>query len=229
MSLVDHLTELRNRLLVCFSTLGGMTVVCLFFSDRIIGWLKATAPGNMKFYTTNPTEVFSVYVKTAAITALVLSVPVLFYQLWEFIRPGLKKTERRYTRIFVPAFTAFFFIGAAFARYVAVPMGVSFLVGFADGIAEPLYTVGDYTSFVLQLMLVCGMLFEFPIVLYLMGSMGLVSSPLLRKKRKVVVFWIFVISALVTPSTDAGTQMAMALPIVVLYELTLLLMRFRGM
>ncbi|MBI3893685.1 MAG: twin-arginine translocase subunit TatC [Candidatus Wallbacteria bacterium] len=229
MSLVDHLTELRNRLLASFTALGVLTMLCLFISDRLIAWLKATAPPDLEFYTTNPTEVFTVYVKTAAIGALVLAIPFLFYQLWEFIRPGLKKTERKYTRVFVPVFTLFFFIGAAFARYVAIPLGVAFLIGFAKGIAKPIYTVSEYTSFVLELMLVCGLLFEFPIILYLMGSLGLVTSTMLRNKRKHVIFWIFVIAAGVTPSTDAGTQIAMALPICVLFEITIVVMRLRGM
>lgn len=229
MSLADHLGELRNRLLVCLCSIGGLTLLCLFFSGWIIDWLKATAPSGLRFYTTNPTEAFSVYVKTAAISGLVLSTPLIFYQCWEFIRPGLHTSERQYTRIFVPAFALFFFTGAGFARYVAVPMGVAFLVEFAQGIAEPIYTVSDYTSFVLELMLICGVLFEFPILLYLMASLGLISSDLLRRKRKLVVFWIFVASAGLTPSTDVGTQMAMALPIVVLFEATVLVLRWRGM
>ncbi len=229
MSLADHLGELRNRLLVCLCSIGGLTLLCLFFSGWLIDWLKATAPSGLRFYTTNPTEAFSVYVKTAAISGLVLSTPLIFHQCWEFIRPGLHTTERQYTRIFVPAFALFFFTGAGFARYVAVPMGVAFLVEFAQGIAEPIYTVGDYTSFVLELMLICGVLFEFPILLFLMASVGLISSDLLRRKRKLVVFWIFVASAGLTPSTDVGTQMAMALPIVLLFEATIVVLRMRGM
>jgi sec-independent protein translocase protein TatC len=229
MSLTDHLGELRNRLLACLCGIGGLTLLCLFFSGWIIDWLKATAPSGLRFYTTNPTEAFSVYVKTAAISGLVLSTPLIFYQCWEFIRPGLHTSERQHTRIFVPAFALFFFAGAGFARYVVVPMGVAFLVGFAQGIAEPIYTVGDYTSFVLQLMLICGVLFEFPILLYMMASFGLITTELLRRKRKFVFFWIFVASAGLTPSTDVGTQMAMAIPIVLLFEATIVVLRMRGM
>ncbi|MBI4872686.1 MAG: twin-arginine translocase subunit TatC [Candidatus Riflebacteria bacterium] len=228
-SLTDHLTELRDRLLICLSSIGGFTVVCLFFSSWLIDWLKATAPAGLHFYTTNPTEAFSVYVKTAAVAGLVLSVPVISYHLWEFIRPGLHHSERAMTSAFAPAFVILFFTGALFARYAAVPMGVAFLVDFAQGIAEPLYTVGDYTGFVLQLMMICGILFEFPILLYMAGSMGFVTTELLRRKRRLVIFWIFVISAALTPSVDIGTQLAMAVPIVLLYEATILLMRVRGM
>ncbi len=228
MSLVEHLTELRDRLLVCLAAVAILTIVCLFFSGWIIDWIKQTAPPELKFYTTRPTEVFTVYVKTGAIAGLFLAMPVIFYQVWQFVRPGLKRSEVDFTGVFVPAFAICFFGGAALARYVAIPLGVAFLVGFAEGIADPLYTVSDYTSFVLQLMLIFGILFEFPIILYAMGAMGLVTSEMLRDKRKIVIFGIFVVAAGATPTTDVGTQVVLAVPLVCLYEITIWALRIRG-
>lgn len=228
MTLTEHLTELRSRLIKCLVAVGGMTVVCLFFAGPLIDWLKATAPPELTFHTRHPTEVFVVYVKVAGISGMFFSMPLIFYQIWAFIQPGLRKIERRYAQAFVPSFAIFFFGGALFARYVAIPLGVSFLLAFAGGLAEPVYMIGDYVSFVLVLMLVFGLLFEFPILLYLAGSVGLVRSEQLRKKRGIVLLGIFIAAAALTPTPDAGTQVALGLPLYVLFEITLRVMSWRG-
>ena len=232
--LLDHLIELRNRLLKCVIALAVAFAVCLYFADDIFGFLvrpltSAFPPGEGRLIYTKLYEAFFVQLKVALFAAFLASFPFLANQLWAFIAPGLYAREKKAFLPFLVATPVLFSLGAAMAYFVVMPMAFHWFLGFEGEIGglkqEALPAVGDYLSLVMQFILAFGVSFLLPVLLMLLNRAGIVTRQQLAKARRYVIVGIFALSAVITPP-DVLSQLLLATPLILLFEGSLLLMRF---
>lgn len=217
MPLLVHLGELRKRLVRAAIAIGVGTTVSFYWSDDVMRWLARRVRVELVFLT--PAEAFWVTLKVALIVGLFLSLPVVFYQIWRFISPGLMPRERRYGIAFVLFSTVFFIIGAVFCLAVVLPFGLQFLFSYGEGIGlKPMISVGAYVDFVIKFVLAFGVIFELPLVITFLARLGLVTPEFLARNRKLAVLIAFVIGAILTPTPDIFNQSLMAVPMILLYE-----------
>ncbi len=217
--LTEHLEELRRRIIYCIVAVVALSITLYFFSDRIIQIL-ARPIGTLYFFT--PTEAFVARIKVSIATAVALALPFIVYQVWSFVTPALTKSERRYAFPIVVSSSILFVTGVAFAYFVVIPVGIRFLLAFASIDLQPLIGITKYLGFIVWLMLILGVVFQLPVVIFFLDRIGVVSPKGLKKKRKHVVVGVFLISALLTPP-DVITQVAMSVPIILLYEASILM------
>lgn len=241
-----HLEELRKRLIVSFATVVGAFFVCFNYSEFLYRWLVKPMRENIvlsfkepyvsfvpreKVYDlvfVAPAEAFWMHMKVALIAAIVLAIPILFWQLWAFLSPGLHKKEKRMAVPFVGITTVLFFIGTSFCFIVVLPFAMNFLLNFRTESLTPMISVERYVDFCLKFILAFGAIFELPVVLVFLTRMGIVSTDVLAKNRKYAVLMAFVIAAILTPTPDAFNQTLMAVPIIVLYEVGIWSSRILG-
>lgn len=222
---LSHLEELRKRLIVCAITVGVGFGIAYFFSERLFQLLvlplQTVMPeGNYLIFTNLP-EMFFAYLKVAFITAIMAAAPVIFYQMWMFVAPGLLKKEKIYMLPFVISSTILFVGGALFGYFVVFPFGFKFFIGFSSEYVKALPSVKQYFSFSIKLLFAFGVVFELPVVIFFLTKIGLVTPNLLKQKRKYSILLAFVLSAILTPP-DVITQCMMAAPLVILYEIGIL-------
>lgn len=220
---VDHLTELRKRIIYSLVSFGVFSALSGQFVPQIINYISAPA-GKLVFL--HPTEAFVTYFKVCLWSGFFFSLPFTLYHLWKFIGTGLTEKEKGYVKLFGPASLVLFLLGAAFGFFLAIPAAVKFLIGFGSGWVEPMLSVNEYLSFVGWLLLAFGASFELPLVIFFLAKLGLVSSNSLKKYRKHAILAIFIVAGVVTPTPDAFTQTLMAGPLIILYELGILLSRW---
>lgn len=233
MTVIQHLTELRYRTLVMLAAFLVGTIASYMLYHRILVILtspldEAGRIGRIKvnqLYVPGITTAFTLRLKVSAFAGIVLSLPVTLYQLWRFITPGLEPKERRYAIPFVVSSLSLFALGTWFA-FLIMPPGIRFLLGFIEGPLQPLIQFHEYLSFVMLMVLAFGVTFEFPLVLVFLAAVGVLSSRKLRSWRRYAFFLIFVVAAVATPSQDPYSQIAMAGPLYVLYEASILVIRF---
>ena len=221
MSLVDHLTELRRRIVIALLAVVAGTAVGFYFSDTVIAILRAPLGdiGPLRF--TSLGGAFFVKFKLSLMIGVALAAPIVLYQFWAFISPGLTPRERTLARPWVPLALVFLVAGVAVA-YVTLPYTAAFLLSFQiPGVVEPLITVESYFGFVTTLFLAFGLVMQFPIVIVLLSKVGLVSPERLRRSRRYVFVAIFVIAVVVTPGGDPLSPTIMAAVMYPLYELTI--------
>ncbi len=227
MHFFDHLAELRKRIIWSLVTVGVGFAATFQFSDRIIKFLARSLDAPPVFLA--PTEAFWVSMKVAMIAGVFLALPVVLYQVWAFVSPGLLPHERRYALPFVILGTLFFAIGATFALWVVIPFAIKFLVGFGEtrGLT-PMISVGNYIDFILKFTVAFGVVFEMPLAITVASRMGIVTPQFLAKNRKYAILINFIIAAILTPTPDAFNQMLMAGPLIILYELGIIAARVFG-
>ena len=232
--LLDHLIELRTRLLRCVMALAVTFGVCLYFAEDIFGFLVrpltgAFAPGEGRLIYTKLYEAFFVEIKVALFAAFCVSFPIIANQLWAFVAPGLYAKEKRAFLPFLLATPVLFTLGASLAYFVVMPTAFSWFLGFAGdrgGLSmEALPSTGDYLSLVMQFILAFGISFLLPVLLLLLNRAGLVSRAQLAGARRYVIVAIFIVAAIITPP-DVVSQLLLGFPLIVLFEGSLLLMRF---
>lgn len=225
--LLDHLIELRRRLLWSVAALGACFAVCLYFARPIFAFLvqPLVRAGQGKIIYTQIFEAFFVEIKVAFFAALMLAFPIIANQLWQFVAPGLYRNEKRALLPFLLATPLLFLCGAALAYYVAVPVALHFLLGFQGNLGgiqqEALPAVGNYLSFIMQFLFGFGLAFLLPVLLMLLESAGIVTRAQLRGARRYAIVGAFAIAAVLTPP-DIGSQLLLAIPLVILYELALI-------
>lgn len=230
MTVVEHLSELRSRLTISLLAVAVAAIVAFIFyrpiSELLIKPL-CTLPDDLvrecRLTTFGPLEGFNVRLKVTAMCGILLAAPVWLYHLWAFIAPGLTLKEKRYALPFVATSLSLFIIGTVFA-YALMPAALRFLVAVGGENVTPLFRAQDYLNFVGLVLLAFGLSFEFPLILFFLGLAGAVSIEQLRRHRKLAVVGITALSAIVTPTQDPFTMLAMAVPIYLLYELTILLL-----
>jgi sec-independent protein translocase protein TatC len=227
MSFLDHLDELRRRLVACAISLAVGTLVAVFFIDRIFDFimipLYERLPKGSTLIYTEPTEAFMLKVKIALLGGLVIGAPLIMYQLWRFIAPGLYAHEKRFALPFIIMSSSFFVGGAAFNHYVLFPIAWSFLAGFSNEYMMFMPRIEPVFSLYAMLMLAMALVFEMPAVVLVMARMGLVTAGFLWRHIKYAVLVIFIVAAVITPTGDMVTQSLMAGPMIVLYLLSILL------
>ena len=229
--LTTHLQELRKRLILSFVAVAGGFALCYTFAEKIFNILAAPLlemiPTGGSLIFTSVAEAFFTYMKVAFIAGLILASPFVLYQIWAFVAPGLYRHEKKYVVPFVLAGSFFFAIGILFAYYVALPIGFKFLLGFATDFIKPLPSMKEYLSFSIKFLLAFGLVFEFPVVLVLLARIGVVNAKTLARQRKYAILLIFVFAAILTPP-DIVSQVIVALPMIGLYELSILLSKLFG-
>ncbi|MBN1355641.1 twin-arginine translocase subunit TatC [bacterium] len=226
MTILEHLTELRACLIKSLAAVGIGAVICFAFAEHIFDFLsepliRILPQANREMVFTSLPEVFFVYIKVALFAGILLASPVIFHQIWKFVAPALYSHEKRYVIPFVLISTVFFLLGAAFSYYQIFPYGFKFFIGFSDENIRPMITLKDYLKFSTRLLLAFGLVFEMPIVISFLAKLGLVTPAFLRKNRKYALLIIVIIAAILTPP-DIVTQLMMAGPMYVLYELSIL-------
>ncbi|MEP5937148.1 MAG: twin-arginine translocase subunit TatC [Erythrobacter sp.] len=233
--LLDHLVELRGRLMRCVVALAISFGVCLYFADPILGFLvqplkDAFPEGEGQLIFTKLYEVFFVELKVALFAGFFVSFPIIANQLWAFVAPGLYAKEKRAFLPFLIATPLLFTGGAALAYYVVMPTAFKWFLGFegtAGGLeVEALPSAGDYLSLVMQFILAFGMCFLLPVLLLLLNRAGIVSRAQFAAARRYVIVGVVALAAIVTPP-DPGSQVILAIPLLLLFEASLLLMRLQ--
>jgi sec-independent protein translocase protein TatC len=222
MSLVDHLQELRKRLIVCVAVVLAASIASYFYAVELVHVI--TAPAG-KLYYMNPAEAFFTYLKVSVFAGFLLALPVIFYQMWAFIVPALTKQERAASLFLVPASLVLFFVGLAFSYFLVLPAAIGFFIGFATPDLQPMFSIGQYLSFVISFLLPFGFVFELPLFIIVAAKLGVIGSPFLVAKRKVVVVLSFVVGAVVSPTPDVFSQTMIAVPLMVLYEVSIFIVK----
>jgi sec-independent protein translocase protein TatC len=227
MPFLNHLEELRRRLLKSLLALVLMTAVAYYFKDHLMAFIVEPL-GNVKLHVTQVTGSFYAYLKISLIGGVVGAAPIVFYQLWSFVSPGLYPQEK--ARVFPLVFvaTVLLLVGASFCDLVVLPYSLKFLIGFSGDLLSPIITVGSYLTFSGMLLLAFGVGFEMPVVAYFMGKVGIISSRFLGKGRRYAVVLILITAAILTPTPDIATQLMLAGPLYLLYEISIIIVRVTG-
>lgn len=245
MSFTGHLAELRKRIIISLAGLLVGFLLSFNYSEEIFNVLTlplrseihfsmsypfisfvSTKIKNPSLVFLAPVEAFWMHLKVSFVTGLILSLPVTLHQLWKFIAPGLLAKEKKYIAPFVVIATVLFLAGAAFCFFFVLPFAMGFLLTYKTGAMTPMLSVGNYVDFCLKFILSFGIVFELPIAIVFLTRMGIVTPKRLAKNRKYAVLLAFVAGAILTPTPDAFNQTLMALPIIILYEVGILVSRF---
>lgn len=225
MTLLDHLSELRVRLVRSLMALAVGFFACYGFAEELFNYLmipltRALPSGSKLIYTALP-EAFFVYMQVALVAGAFLASPYLFYQIWMFIAPGLYDDEKRHVIPIAGASALFFVAGAAFCYFQVFPYAFEFFVGFATDTIAPMPKLDEYLGFTLKMLLAFGLIFEMPLFAFFLARLGLVTAQWMRKTRKYAILAIFIVAAILTPP-DVFSQLMMAAPMLVLYEISIL-------
>ena len=220
MSLAEHLTELRSCLVKAGAALVAGTAVSFYYLEQIIAAL--TAPVGQLYYL-RPAEAFMVYLKVALLVGLILASPMVLYQLYSFVRPALTLREKHYALCTIPIIIVLFLGGMLFSYYLVFPRALEFFLGFGNGHVSSLVSMESYLDFLLMLVVPFGFVFNIPVVFLLLAYLKLLPVNALGRYHKHVILAAFILAAFITPTPDIITQSLLALPMVVLYELSLVL------
>lgn len=238
MSLIEHLSELRKRILVCLIALIIAFIFTFSYSEYIfklllfplnytpqfsikegIVFIPDQKLQNTKLVFLGPAEAFWMNMKIALVSGFILTIPIIFYQLWRFISPGLYSNEKKYVLPFVLTATGLFLAGVAFCYFIVLPFAMGFLLNYKVGdFLMPMLSVGLYIDFLLKFLLAFGLVFELPILIVITTRMGLITPQTFKKYRRLAVVLAFVVAAIITPTPDAFNQTLMAVPMIILYE-----------
>ncbi len=227
MSLVDHLTELRNRLIWSAIAVAVGSVIGFFLGEPVIGILKSPLPVSQPLVFTSIGDPFAIRLRIAIVLGIILAMPVLLWHVWRFVAPGLTATERRAILPWIPAALAFFTLGVGIA-YVILPFAAGFLLGFQTKDLQALLTAREYFDFVSTLFLAFGLLMEFPILLVGLSRVGIVTSAMLRRQRRMIILGIAIFSAAATPGGDLVSPTVLGVTLYILFEGTVLVIRRSG-
>jgi sec-independent protein translocase protein TatC len=227
MSLVEHLGELRSRIFRSILAIAVGAVIGFAVSDPVIKILKDAIPGGSPLFFTGLGDAFVIKMKIAIVVGIILAMPVLLYQLWAFVSPGLTPAERRAARPWIPVALFFFALGTGIA-FVVLPFAATFLISFTSADLQPLITAGSYFDFVTTLFLAFGLVMEFPILLIGLSRVGILTSERLRAARRFVILGIAIFSAVATPGGDLVSPFVLGGTMYVLFELTVVFIRRSG-
>ncbi len=233
MPLTGHLEELRRKLIISGVSWLVAFLACYAYAERLFSLIadpvRKALPAGTSLVFIQATEPFFTYLKVSALAGLLISLPIIFWQLWSFIAPGLYQNEKRYVIPFVFASCLCFATGAFFGFRFVFPMAFKVLIEFGTGTGElnAMLSMGSYLSLSSKLLLAFGLVFELPVVIFFLARMGVVDHTMLARNRKFALLAAFVVGAVLTPP-DVFSQTALALPFVILYEIGILVARLFG-
>jgi sec-independent protein translocase protein TatC len=244
MPFTEHLTEFRKRIIVSLAALLIGFIACFSYSEEIFEVLILPLKSEMSFSMHSPfvslipskiknpslvflapAEAFWMHMKVSLVAGLVLSLPIILHQFWKFISPGLLLKEKKYVGPFVVSASLLFLVGALFCFLLVLPFAMGFLLTYKTGSMTPMLSVGNYVDFCLKFILAFGAVFELPIIIVLLTRMGIVTPKTLARNRKYAILIAFIVAAILTPTPDAFNQTLMAVPMIVLYEVGILVSR----
>src|SRR6266702_6878996 len=229
MSFMEHLGELRVRIVRSLYALLAGSVPGLYFSQQIVDWLARPVTSlNYSLVFTSPAEALWVQMKVGLIVGVFISAPAILWQVWAFIAPGLYQHEKKYAMPFVIVGSLLFITGGAFSLFVVTPYAIEFLLSYARPGLQPMISVGSYIDFLLKFTLAFGLVFELPLAITLAARMGVVTPKVLAKNRKDAILGAFIAGAVLTPTPDAFNQTLMAGPLILLYEVGIVCARIFG-
>ena len=227
----SHLEELRKRLIICVTSVVIGFVISYFFSEQLFNILvkplqKELPPDSLLIFTGLP-EAFFVYLKISLFAGIFLSCPVILWEIWGFVAPGLYDHEKKYIFPFVIFSSILFVIGLLFCYFIVFPFAFKFFMGYSSDIIRALPSIKEYLSFTLKLLLAFGIIFELPVFVLFLAKMGIVNEKMLRNQRKFAILGIFVVAAILTPP-DVVSQILMAIPLILLYEVSVYVAKIFG-
>jgi len=230
MSLTEHLVELRIRitrsLIALVIGFGGCYYYKEWIFDIVTRPLTKVLPKNSYLIYTGLTEAFFVYMKLAFFASLIITCPFILYQIWKFIAPALHQKEKKYVVPFVFFSTLLFVGGVLFGYFIALPPAFEFFVSFNNRYLQAMISFSDYLSLFVTFLLGFGLSFELPIFMFFLAKLGIVNAKMLSKQRRYAILVIFIIAAILTPSPDALSQIIMAIPLMFLYEVSIIVVKF---
>ena len=222
--LKPHIADLRKRLVISCLTVAAMFFVCFSFYEPILNWMmvpvEAVLPKNSQMVAVEIQETFFTALKVAFFAGFIVSLPVIFWQLWLFLAPGLYDHEKKLVIPFVFFATLMFLSGSAFAYYIVVRVGFEFLINFGSTVVTVLPSIGKYVGFFTKLLIGFGIAFELPVITFFLAKIGLVDDRMLKDFFRYAIILIFVVSALLTPP-DVISQLLMAAPLTLLYGVSI--------
>jgi sec-independent protein translocase protein TatC len=227
MSLIEHLEELRSRIIVVALAIGVAAVAGFFLADPIIVILRSPLPDGVELIQTGVGEAFGVTIQLALMTGLAIAMPVILYEIWAFVTPGLTRSERRLVWPLLIAAVALFVAGLALG-YLLIPVAINFLLDFSLPGVRPLLRLTEYIGFVTTLLLAFGVALEFPVILYLLARLGILSYAFLARRRRYVALIIVLLAIVITPGDIVIGSMTLAIVMYGLFEATLQLIRVLG-
>lgn len=223
MSFLDHLEELRWRLIYSIIGVVAGTIISWIFVDFLVEnvLLKPAKDNGLALQNLKPFGQLYLYFQVAIIGGIVLSLPNLFFQLWKFIAPALRKNERKYILLIVFYSTISFFIGMLFAYFVMIPFAFRFIHQFGTQLIKNEFAIDEYLSIIVSVILAAGVVFELPMISFFLTKMGILTPGFMRKYRKHAIVVILILAAVLTPGTDPVSQIVLAVPLVLLYEISI--------
>lgn len=225
LSILGHLNELRHRLTYAGIGILVATSLSFLFAERLLQFLlrpyAASNPAGASLQTLRPTEGIETYFRVSLLAGIIIGMPIILYQFWRFIEPGLHKHEKRYIYVFIPSALLLFGLGLAFAWFVLAPAAIYFLANFMPEVFRTEWTGQEYIGFITRLLLWIGVAFQLPVVIYIIARVGLITPATLRSQWRIAVVAIAVLAAVITPSIDPVTMLLTMAPLVVLYLLSI--------
>lgn len=225
MNFIGHLDELRSRLIRSGIALLVVMVLCAFFSDTLVNQILIAPLKNSSdtivLQNLVPYGQISLYLQVIFFSGFILAFPFFVHQIWQFVLPGLKEKEKSATRFVISFVSLSFFAGIAFGYFIFVPISLKFFAGFGTPLIENNIAVQDYVSFFIGALLTAGLVFELPFISYVLSKIGLLTPAFMRFYRKHAIITLLIVAAIVTPSTDLVTQLVIAVPMILLYELSI--------
>lgn len=223
MTIIEHLEELRRRIIISLIFFVAATVFSFVFVDKISDILRFPALGIIEnFIFLAPTEVFTAYLKVAILAGFIISLPFILLQIGLFLKPALSPDKKNSISIWLLMSFLLSALGIMFSYFIALPLAIKFLVGFAKGAAVPMISIGKYFSFVGALLLVGSGVFQIPVIMGFLSSIGILNSHFFRKNRKYAIVAIAIISAVITPTQDILNMLIFSVPMLALYEIGIL-------
>jgi sec-independent protein translocase protein TatC len=227
MTLIEHLGEFRSRIIKVGVAFFAVAIIAWFFRSQIFDFLLAPAPSlKGQLNVTAPTEALITDVKLTLYTAFLFTIPVLLYQAWAFVAPAVGDMGRAFTYTIITLASALFLAGVAFGYFVVLPLGIDFLLGWGGDRYEQIIVSDKYLAFVTRFLLAFGIVFEFPAATYVGAKLELVDAPLLKRYRRHAIVANFILAAALTPGQDPLSMILMAVPMVVMYELSIIIARY---
>ncbi len=230
-SFIEHLQELRKRLIICLVAIGIGFIVSYYFKEKVFEILAKPLiealpqNHNQHLIYTAPHEAFVIYIKASLLAGLLMASPVIIFEFWCFVAPGLYEHEKRYLYFAIVTSVILFTAGSIFGYFVLLPFGLKFFTSFGTEYIAPFISTKEFFSFAIKILIASGLIFELPVLIFFLAKFGLINANTLRKQRKFAILIIFIVAAIITPP-DAFSQIIMAVPMLVLYEISILVARF---